>query len=238
MPDPMSADNAAKPKFDGDPKFESDAKAASGQAKAGAPETDETRADATVEPEVTEAAPQPVDRTPEFEAALAEMRDRLLRAHAEMENLRRRTEREVQDAKRYANAGFARDLLGVADNLRRAIDAASAGTGGADAEDTDPALAALLEGVELTERELLKALEKNGVTRLEPKGQVFDPHRHEAVFEAPDPSVPSGTVVQVMQDGYMIGDRILRPAMVGVARGGPKPGAPEAAAAAGLDRKA
>lgn len=212
-----------------DPRtVEDDAKHQAAQA---GPETEEQRADATIAPEVVEEAPQP-DRTVELEAAVADLRDRLLRAHAEMENLRRRTERETADAKRYANAGFARDLLGVADNLRRAIDAASAGAGEDAASDADPALAALIEGVDLTQRELLRALEKNGVTKLEPKGQQFDPHRHEAVFEAPDPSVPAGTVVQVMQDGYMIGDRILRPAMVGVARGGPRAVTPE------LDRKA
>jgi molecular chaperone GrpE len=213
MPDPISAEKAAS-----DPEAVQDGAAAL--------ETDEQRADATVEPEVADAGSAAPDRVAALEAALGEMRDRLLRAHAEMENLRRRTEREVQDARRYANAGFARDLLGVADNLRRAIEAAAAASGVAEDEEEDaddPAFSALLEGVALTERELLKALEKNGVTRLEPKGQLFDPHRHEAVFEAPDESVPTGTVVQVMQDGYMIGDRILRPAMVGVARGGPKP---------------
>lgn len=228
----MSADHAAKSdagkpdagKPDaGKPNAETEADAAPL-----APETEEQRADLGLEAEIAEPAP---DRTAELEAAVNDLRDRLLRAHAEMENLRRRTEREVQDAKRYANGAFARDLLGVADNLRRATEAASSG----DRSSADPTLTALLEGVELTERELMKALEKNGITRLEPKGQLFDPHRHEAVFEAPDPSVPNGTVVQVMQDGYMIGDRILRPAMVGVARGGPKPGA---APAPGVDKSA
>ncbi|MBB3973298.1 molecular chaperone GrpE [Hansschlegelia beijingensis] len=205
---------------------------------ADAPQTDEQRADGTVEAEVTDAAAG-ADRTAELEAAVADLRDRLLRSHAEMENLRRRTEREVQDAKRYAVSSFARDLLGVADNLRRALEAAAAaGKSSADASDDvrDPVFAALVEGVELTERELQKTLEKNGVKKLDPRGKPFDPHHHEAVFEAPDPSVPSGTVVQVMQDGYVIGDRILRPAMVGVARGGPKPGA--APETAGVDRRA
>jgi molecular chaperone GrpE len=230
MSDPMSTDAAAR-KAGADPANE--AREAESR---GALETDEQRADASVEPEVTEARPaQHLDRTAELEAALVEMRDKLLRAHAEMENLRRRTERETQDARRYAIAAFARDLLGVADNLRRAIDAASTNTAEDEAEDADdPAFSALLEGVELTERELLKALEKNGVTKIDPRGQLFDPHRHEAVFEAPDASVPTGTVVQVMQEGYLIGDRILRPAMVGVARGGPKP----APAAGGVDRSA
>ncbi len=232
MPDPTS-----------DPKS---AAAHGSAAGAASPETDEQRADGTVEREVTDApTTASSDRVAELEAAVTELRDRFLRAHAEMENLRRRTEREVQDAKRYAVSSFARDLLGVADNLRRALEAAGAGglddgdaadAAGSDATDpvTDPALAALIEGVELTERELLKALAKNGVVKLEPKGQLFDPHRHEAVFEAPDPSVPAGTVVQVMQEGYLIGDRILRPAMVGVARGGPKP----ETTPGGVDRKA
>lgn len=226
MPDPMSAEDAANTK----PEANAPETAAPGSAT---PETDEQRADLGPEPEIAAAAP---DRTAELETVIADLRDRLLRAHAEMENLRRRTERETQDAKRYANASFARDLLGVADNLRRAIDAAAIGEEIEAATEIDPALTALLEGVQLTERELMKALEKNGVTRLDPKGQIFDPHRHEAVFEAPDPSVPNGTVVQVMQDGYLIGDRILRPAMVGVARGGPKPGA--APASPGVDRSA
>lgn len=222
MPDPMSAETKPKPET-----AETETTSAPEAA------TEEQRADAGIEPEVVEAPAAP-DRTVELEAAVADLRDRLLRTHAEMENLRRRTEREVQDAKRYAVSAFARDLLGVADNLRRAIESSvpvAADTEDA-VDDADPALAGLLQGVEITERELLKSLEKNGVTKLSPKGQLFDPHRHEAVFEAPDPSVPSGTVVQVMQDGYMIGDRILRPAMVGVARGGPKPATP------GVDKSA
>ncbi len=211
---------------------------------AAAPETDEQRADATVESEVPGDAPGAAssDRTAELEATVADLRDLLPRAHAQTENLRRRTEREVQDGKRYAISAFARDLLGVADNLRRALDAAAAASSAegdavdAAEESADPTFTAFVEGVELTERELLKAFEKNGVKKLNPRGQLFDPHRHEAVFEAPDPSVPAGTVVQVMQEGYVIGDRILRPAMVGVARGGPKPGAaPEAAS---VDRSA
>ncbi|GLK79882.1 nucleotide exchange factor GrpE [Methylopila turkensis] len=193
--------------------------------------TDEQRADGTVEPEVTEPA-APADRTAELEAAVADLRDRFLRSHAEMENLRRRTEREVQDARKYALTAFARDLLSVADNLRRTLE--SSGSAG---EAAKP----LVEGVELTERELLKTLDKHGVAKLDPKGQPFDPNFHQAMFEAPDPSVPNGTVVQVVQDGYVIGDRLLRPAMVGVARGGPKPGSAEAAPAepkAGVDRTA
>jgi len=148
----------------------------------------------------------------------AEYKDRWLRGMAEMENLRRRTEREVADARVYGITQFARDVVLVADNMERALQAL-------DDElraKADAGVKGLLDGVELTERELLKVLEKHGVQKLEPKGQKFDPHRHQAMFEVPDETVPSGTVVQVVQAGYMIGDRVLRPAMVGIAKGGPK----------------
>jgi molecular chaperone GrpE len=147
-----------------------------------------------------------------------ELRDRWLRALAEMENLRRRTEREVAEARSYGIAGFARDMLAVADNMRRALAAAPTELH----ESAEAGVKPLLEGVELTERELAKALEKHGVRRLEPMGQKFDPHVHQAMFEVPDASVPAGTVVQVVQEGYTIGERVLRPALVGVAKGGPK----------------
>jgi molecular chaperone GrpE len=157
---------------------------------------------------------------------LGETRDRLLRALAEMENLRRRTEREVADARAYGIANFARDLLGASDNMRRALEAV-----GAELRSTaDPTIRALIDGVELTERELGKALEKHGVRKLEAQGAKFDPNVHQAMYEVPDPSVPAGTVVQVVQPGYMIGERVLRPAMVAVAKGGPKaPPAPSPA---------
>jgi molecular chaperone GrpE len=152
----------------------------------------------------------------------AEMKDRLLRTLAEMENLRKRTEREVADARQYGIASFARDILGVADNFRRALDAIGPDVkAGADAATTS-----LIEGVELTERELAKALEKNGIRKIEPQGEKFDPNLHQAMYEVPDPSVPSGSIVQVIQPGYVIGERILRPAMVAVAKGGPKTAAP------------
>jgi molecular chaperone GrpE len=148
---------------------------------------------------------------------LAEMKDRLLRTLAEMENLRKRTEREVTDARLYGVASFARDVLGVADNIRRALEAVPA-----EALANAQAMKVLVDGVELTERELLKALEKNGVRQFTPQGEKFDPNVHQAMFEVPDPSVPAGSIVQVMQPGYMIGDRVLRPALVSVAKGGPK----------------
>jgi molecular chaperone GrpE len=148
----------------------------------------------------------------------AEARDRMLRTLAEMENLRKRTSKEVGDARLYGITGFARDVLDIADNLQRALDAVPAEARAA----ADPGLIALIEGVELTERSLLNALEKHGVKKFDPQGQKFDPNFQQAMFEVPDASVPSGTVVQVVQAGYTIGERVLRPAMVGVAKGGPK----------------
>ncbi len=154
------------------------------------------------------------------EAEKAEMKDKLLRTLADMENLRRRTEKEVADARAYAVTAFARDMLTVADNIHRALDSVPAEARAA----MDGALKALVEGIELTERDLLKTMERHGVRKLSPEGEKFDPNLHQAMFEVPNPEVPSGQVVQVVQDGYVIGERVLRPAMVGVAKGGPKPG--------------
>ena len=151
----------------------------------------------------------------------AENKDKLLRTLAEMENLRRRTDREVADARLYGISNFARDILAVADNMDRALAALDAEL----REKADAGLKALLDGVELTERELLKVLEKHGVKKFEPLGEKFDPNLHQAMFELPDPSRPAGTVAQVIQPGYMIGERVLRPALVAVAKGGPKPDA-------------
>jgi len=153
---------------------------------------------------------------------LAEARDRTLRTLAEMENLRKRTAKEVSDARAYGITGFARDVLDIADNLQRALDAVPAET----RESADPMLKALIEGVVLTERSLLAALEKNGVKKFDPLGEKFDPNFQQAMYEVPDPSVPPGTVVQVVQAGYTIGDRVLRPALVAVAKGGTKASAP------------
>ncbi len=150
----------------------------------------------------------------------ADMRDRLLRTMADMENLRRRTEREKADTARYAISNFARDVLTVGDNLKRTMQHVPA-----EAAAQDPALKSFLEGVEITERELLNALERHGVSLIEPLGQRFDPNCHQAMYEVQNPDVPDGTVVDVMQAGYMIGDRCLRPALVAVAKGGAKPAA-------------
>jgi molecular chaperone GrpE len=167
-----------------------------------------------------DAAAGAAGAVPDVEALtkeVADYKDKLLRALADMENLRRRTEREVADVRTYGVTGLARDVVGVADNMRRALEAA--GDAGIAVE--GPAKA-LLEGVELTERELLKVLEKHGVRKFDPHGAKFDPNLHQAMFEVPDANVPSGFVVQVIQPGYMIGDRVLRPALVGVSKGGPR----------------
>ncbi|MGE6783424.1 nucleotide exchange factor GrpE [Ensifer adhaerens] len=161
------------------------------------------------------AEPDPLELA---RAESAELRDKYLRLAAEMDNLRRRTERDVKDAKSYSVAGFARDMLAVSDNLRRALDAIPAEA----KEAGEAGLDALIEGVEMTERSMLSALERHGVKKLEPEGQKFDPNFHQAMFEIPNADVPNNTVLQVVQAGYTIGDRVLRPAMVGVSKGGPK----------------
>lgn len=179
-------------------------------AKPGAAETNP--ADVAAEPA---AAPDPV-------LALVterdELKDRLLRTLAEMENLRRRTEKEMADTRAYAMTAFARDMLGVADNLRRALDNLPPETAAA----ADTGLKAMLDGVDLTERDLVKTFERHGVRRIDPQGEKFDPNRHQAMFEAPDPATPKGHVTQVVQVGYSIGERVLRPALVGVSAGAPK----------------
>ncbi len=159
--------------------------------------------------------------SPDADALQAEnagLKDRILRTMAEMENLRRRTEREVADARAYGASNFARDMLALADNLRRGIDSLSP----EERAGASPALQTFIQGVELTEADFLSRLIRHGVKKLAPKGEKFDPNKHEALFEAPDESVPTGTVVQVVEEGYTIGDRVLRPAKVGVSRGGPR----------------
>ena len=176
----------------------------------------------TGEPVVSKPYIMPDDPEPGsvelLQQEVAEARDRMLRTLAEMENLRKRTAKEVADSKLYGVTGFARDVLDIADNLQRALDAIPAETRAA----ADPGMASLIEGVELTERSLLNALEKHGVKKFDPQGQKFDPNFQQAMYEVPDASVPAGTVVQVMQAGYTIGERVLRPALVGVSKGGAK----------------
>src|SRR6266571_1346910 len=159
----------------------------------------------------------PEERLALVETELADTKDRLLRALAEAENVRRRFQREREDTQKYAISGFAKDLLSAVDNLRRALDAVP------EAEVADSRTRSLLDGVAATERELLAALERHGVKRIDPKGERFDHNFHQAIFEAERPGAPAGTVIEVLQPGYVLHDRLLRPAMVGVAKGGGKP---------------
>jgi len=170
--------------------------------------------------EAAAAAPEMVPAgqvTAALEAA-ADFKDKHLRVLAEMENLRRRTEREVADARVYGVTGFARDVLAVADNMHRALGTIETEL----VEHADPKMKALIEGVELTERELMKVLEKYGVTKFSPEGEKFDPNVHQAMYEVQSADLPPGHVAQVVQAGYMLGDRILRPALVAVTKGAPK----------------
>ena len=182
-----------------------------------APAAEAPAAETAAEP----AAPDPVET---LKAENADLRDKLLRTVAEMENLRKRTEREIGDTRSYAIAGFARDMLTATDSLSRALLVLPA-----DARETaDATTRGLIEGIEMTEREMQRLLAKHGVKPIEAEGQKFDPHKHQAMFEVPDPTRPEGTVVQVVQAGFAIGERVLRPAMVGVSKGGPKAAAGEA----------
>jgi molecular chaperone GrpE len=167
----------------------------------------------------------PEARIAALETEVADLKDRLLRALAETENVRRRAQREREDASKYAVAGFAKDLLSAADNLRRALDSLP------EAEAKDERTRSLLAGVAATERELLGVFERHGIRRVDPKGERFDHNLHQAIFEVERPDQPSGTIVEVLQPGYVLNDRLLRPAMVGVAKGPPKPAEPDDAIA-------
>jgi molecular chaperone GrpE len=161
-------------------------------------------------------APPPEEETvARLEAETAELKDRLLRALAETENVRRRAEREREETAKYAVTGFARDVLPVADNLGRALGALAP-----DSRGKDPSLDALVAGIELTDRELAAIFERHGIRRIEPIGERFDHNLHQAMMEIEDATKAPGTVVQVLQTGYIIRDRLLRPAMVAVAKGG------------------
>ena len=173
--------------------------------------------------------PQPQDAAAQAEKGLQEvvaalkvevegLKDRWLRAHADAENVRKRAEREREEAAKYAITKLAKDIVGVGDNFQRCIDAVPPG-----AAEKDPTLKSFLEGVTMTERELLNVLDRHGIKRLQPMNEPFNPHLHQAVMQVPRTDVPNGTVVEVYQAGYTIEERVLRPAMVGVAQGGPKP---------------
>ncbi|MBL8833852.1 MAG: nucleotide exchange factor GrpE [Rhodospirillales bacterium] len=177
-------------------------------------------------PETPAAAETPADPLAEatakiaaLEADMAKTKDAALRAMADAENMRKRAEREIADREKYAVGNFAKALLAVSDNLRRALDAVSA-----EARAADPHLAKLAEGVELTERELISVFERNGVVKIDAAGKPFDPALQQAVAQVDAPGHAPGSVVQVFQPGYTIHGRLLREAMVTVAKGAPAAG--------------
>lgn len=203
------ADDKAEPEIEADDKACAEAEAA-----------EEAMADPNQHSEVSgDGDTPPRDRIGELEAELATMKDQMLRALAEAENTRRRAERERQEATKYGAVGLARDLLSVSDNLRRALVALPD-----QARDGDGWVKDLITGVELIERDLLDAFAKHGVVKMEPVGEPFDHKFHQAMFEMEDPEKPAGTVMQLMQPGYRLHDRLLRAAMVGVSKGGAKAG--------------
>jgi molecular chaperone GrpE len=216
------------------PPNDSDPKKAENGEPAAAPESGASPQPAASPQPQNAGSGQPEKSVQEVVAALkAEvegLKDRWLRAHAEVENIRKRAEREREEAAKYAITKLAKDIVGVGDNFQRAIDAVPPG-----AAEKDPTLKSFLEGVTMTERELLNVLDRHGIKRLQPMNEPFNPHLHQAVMQVPRTDVPNGTVVEVYQAGYTIEDRVLRPAMVGVAQGGPKPSEKSADAATNAD---
>ncbi len=184
-----------------------------------APDEAAKEAAAEPKPEPGEAAeedagaPPPVDEQARLRAEVSDLKDQVLRALAETENLRKRSERALEDAAKYGITEFAREIVGVADNLRRALESLPAKT-----DEADDMTVKLAEGVEATQRQLDAVFERHGIVRIDPAGEPFDHNLHQAMFEIEDSGQPPGTVVQVVQHGYKIRDRLLRPAMVGVAK--------------------
>ena len=187
--------------------------------------------DRTVEPEETEEDAAPDETSPwagkpaedgeapeerDYEAEIAELNDRLLRALAETENVRRRGQRDREETAKFAITGFARDVLSVADNLRRALEALPEDAGESEA------LSSLVGGIELTERELAAIFQRHGVEKIDPAGEKFDHNLHEAMFEIPTADAEPGTVMQVVETGYVLNGRLLRAARVGIAKAPPE----------------
>lgn len=179
--------------------------------------------DAAARPDAADEAARLAAEVDTLQGQIADLTDRLLRAHAEMDNIRKRADRDREDTAKYAISKFARDVVAVADNFERAVQAVPAG-----AAEQDTALKALIEGVSMTERELLNVFERHGVRRINPRGEAFNPHQHQAMMEMENAEVAPGTVLEVYQSGYVLEDRVLRPAMVVVSKGGPKPQRPAA----------
>lgn len=200
--------------------IDNEAKSASTEAASAAnDDAPDAREKSPWEGDAGDSAPDLTTVFERLESEKADLTDRLVRLAAEMDNLRKRTERDVADARKYAVSKFAADILVVGDNLRRTLAAVPAEV----RETADETLNTLVEGVEMTEREMDRLLEKNGIKRIAAIGERFDPNKHQAMFEVADPTVPPGTVVQVVQEGYQIGDRVLRAALVGVSKDAAKP---------------
>jgi len=181
------------------------------------PEADSDAPEAEFDAAQVDAGETPIeDPVVRLESEVAVLKDQLLRALAEIENIRRRSARERDDAVKFAAVPLVKDIIGVADNLRRALSSVPA-----DAGEGNEQLKTLLDGVEMTEKDLQSVFARHGIERIEPMGERLDPHFHEALFEVPDASVPAGTVVQVLQAGYRLRERLIRPAQVGIAKGGP-----------------
>lgn len=208
MPERDKKESKSKPEA-----VEAEAASAAGQAEAV-----DSEPDVQAEAAPGESVAAEVDRAAGLEVELAALKDQLLRALAETENLRRRSQRERDDAVKYAAAPLIKDLVGVVDNLRRAMSSVSS-----EALEADEHLRTLMTGLEMTETELNAVFEKHHIVRIEPLGERLDPHYHEAMYEIPDPEATSGTVLHVLQPGYRLHGRLLRPAQVGVAAGGPAP---------------
>jgi molecular chaperone GrpE len=185
-------------------------------------ETDAPAAEPAASPEEALFVPEDPDageKIAALEGEVAEWKDKWVRLQAEMDNLRKRTQREKEDAGKFAVSGFARDMLGVADNLQRALQSLPE-----DIVQGDGPVKNLAVGIEMTQKELQSVFERHGIQRVEAIGKPMDPNFHQAMFEVEDPSQPAGTVVQEMAAGYVLHGRLIRPSMVGVAKGGPKPG--------------
>lgn len=201
-----------------DPKPDDEIELPPGFTEVSGPAAFKHRQQTSAAPEQTDAPAEAGDfnfdeKLKALETAVAQSNDQLLRTVAEMENLRKRSQREREDASKYAVASFAKDLLDVADNFRRALDAIPADL------KNDDKIKPLVEGIEATERALLKSFEKNGIKKLEPMDEPFNPNFHEVMFEAPVAGKAGGTIIQLIEVGYTLNDRLLRPARVGVAKG-------------------
>lgn len=179
-----------------------------------------------------EAGAESAERIAELEDEMANLKDQLLRAVAETENVRNRARRDREDGLKYASTSLVRDLLGVVDNLQRALSSIPD-----EATQDNEQLKTLVTGVRMTEQEVLSVFERHHIKVLNPLNEPFDPHQHQAVFEIPDPDKAAGTVLQVLQAGYCLHDRLLRPASVGVAKAAPQDNKANAAPGAQVDTK-